>query len=146
MKKAAPAKKAAPTRRSLAVRKDEAPWTPAEIADVGNQLRGEVAALNAKIAATEADIADLVADSGDGAGDDQADAGTKTFEREHEMSIVTSAREVLLQVNHALGRINDGSYGVCETCGKPIGKGRLQAFPRATMCVACKETQERRYR
>ena len=40
--------------------------------------------------------------------------------------------------------LNDGTYGVCERCGKPIGKLRLQAFPRATLCVSCKQLEERR--
>jgi RNA polymerase-binding transcription factor DksA len=44
----------------------------------------------------------------------------------------------------ALDRIDAGIYGVCESCGQPIGKARLLAFPRATLCVACKQRQERR--
>jgi DnaK suppressor protein len=112
---------------------------------VRQELLAEVSRLEAEIESTEADIADLVADSGDGAGDDQADAGTKTFEREHEMSLVNNARDLLIQVQHALARIDDGSYGLCESCGKPVGKLRLQAVPRATMCTACKEREERRY-
>jgi RNA polymerase-binding transcription factor DksA len=43
-----------------------------------------------------------------------------------------------------LARLDDGSYGQCESCGNPIGKERLQAFPRATLCMACKQRQERR--
>jgi DnaK suppressor protein len=48
------------------------------------------------------------------------------------------------QSEHALERILDGSYGVCENCGNPIGKNRLLVFPRATLCVPCKSKQERR--
>ena len=143
--KKAPAKKAGGKKRSLAVREDESPWTPAEIAAVRAELEEEVRRLEGEIVSTEADIADLVADSGDGAGDDQADAGTKTFEREHEMSLANNARDLLQQVQHALARIADGTYGICESCGKPVGKYRLQAVPRATMCTACKELEERRY-
>ncbi len=83
-------------------------------------------------------------DSGDGAGDDQADAGAKTFEREQEISVANNSREMLEQTERALARIDDGTYGVCEICGNPIGKLRLQAFPRATLCVADKQRQERR--
>ena len=139
----APAKKA-PGRRSLVVREDESPWTPAEIALVRRELEADVIRLQEEIATAEADIADLVRDSGDGAGDDQADAGSKTFEREHEMSLANNARDMLAQVEHALMRIDDGTYGGCESCGRPVGKLRLQAFPRATMCKACKEIEERR--
>ena len=51
---------------------------------------------------------------------------------------------VLVQSERALARIADGTYGVCESCGNPIGKLRLQVFPRATLCVTCKQRQERR--
>ena len=86
----------------------------------------------------------LMRDAGDSAGEDQADAGSKTFEREHEISVANNSREMLLQSLHALDRIADRSYGVCESCGNPIGKLRLQAFPRATLCMPCKTKQERR--
>ena len=86
----------------------------------------------------------LQRDSGEGAGDDQADAGTKTFEREHEMSLAANSRDLLSQVERALQRLDDHTYGICESCGNPIGKGRLQAFPRATLCVSCKQREERR--
>ena len=85
-------------------------------------------------------MGDAVAD----AGDDQADAGAKTFEREHELALTHNARELLAQNERALARIEAGTYGVCESCGEPIGKARLQAFPRATLCVACKQREERR--
>ena len=139
-----PAKKAAPAKKRLAVREDESPWTPAEIAEVKKELQKDVLRLQEEIKVTEADIAELVADSGDGAGDDQADAGSKTFEREQEMSLANNARDMLMQTEHALARIANGTYGICESCGKPVGKYRLQAFPRATMCVACREIEDRR--
>jgi DnaK suppressor protein len=86
----------------------------------------------------------LIADAGDGAGDDQADAGTKTFEREHEMSLVINARDMVLQTERALERIDTKTYGNCEECASPIGKARLQVFPRATLCMLCKQKEERR--
>ena len=145
------AKKAAPkkvpikraTKRRPVVREDESPWMDAELAEVRTELHSERERLLEEIATTEAGLADLIRDSGDGAGDDQADAGSKTFEREHEMSLANNARDMLEQVDHALARIADDSYGVCESCGKPIGKYRLQAFPRATLCRTCKEAEER---
>ena len=48
------------------------------------------------------------------------------------------------QTERALARIDEGTYGTCESCGEPIGKARLQAFPRAVLCVACKQREERR--
>jgi RNA polymerase-binding protein DksA len=100
--------------------------------------------LRAEIEVAEADLADLLRDSGDGAGDDQADSGSKAFEREHEMTLANNARETMRQSERALQRIEDGSYGDCESCGSAIGKMRLQAFPRATLCLTCKQQQERR--
>jgi RNA polymerase-binding protein DksA len=144
--KKAPAKKAvkrAFAKKRPVVREDESPWTNAELADVKTELHSERKRLLEEIATAEEGLADLIRDSGDGAGDDQADAGSKTFEREHEMSLANNARDMLEQVDHALARIQNGSYGVCENCSKPIGKYRLQAFPRATLCRSCKEAEER---
>jgi len=125
------------------VREDESPWTAAELRAVEETLHEEVRRLEEEIETAELGLADLIRDSGDGAGDDQADAGSKTFEREHEMSLARNARDMRDQAHHALARIADGSYGQCESCGNPIGKYRLQAFPRATLCVICKESEER---
>ncbi len=108
------------------------------------QLQGDSRRLREEIARAEAELNELLRDSGEGSGDDQADAGSKTFEREHEMSMANNARDTLEQIEHAMARIKDGSYGMCESCGQPIGKARLQAFPRATLCVSCKQREERR--
>jgi RNA polymerase-binding transcription factor DksA len=147
----APAARTAPTTTaasskaaSLRVREDESPWTPAELAQVRAALEGQVQRLGGEISQAESGLADLLRDSGDGAGDDQADAGAKTFEREQEISLANNSREMLLQSERALARIADGTYGVCESCGNPIGKLRLQVFPRATLCMTCKQRQERR--
>jgi RNA polymerase-binding protein DksA len=154
--KKAPAKKAAAKKASgrssakstqadrLAVRADESPWTSAELAEVRDDLNGEAQRLRKEISLAEEEIAGLFRDGGDGAGHDQADVGSTAFERDHEMSLARHSREMLSQIEHALERIDDGSYGVCESCGNPIGKLRLMAFPRATLCVACKQREERR--
>ncbi|MFJ4919241.1 TraR/DksA family transcriptional regulator [Streptomyces sp. NPDC088725] len=128
----------------LAVRPGEDPWTPEEVAEARAELEGEVARLTAEIASSEQALAGLMRDSGDGAGDDDADTGTKNITREHEMALSASAREVLEQTERALHRLDAGTYGLCEICGKPIGKARMQAFPRATLCVEDKQKQERR--
>ncbi|WP_439951709.1 TraR/DksA family transcriptional regulator [Actinomadura kijaniata] len=126
----------------LPVRADEDSWTEAELAEVRATLEAEMAALVAEIAHAESTIAED--GGGDGAGDDQADAGAKTYEREHEMALAHNARDLLVQCERAVRRMDAGTYGVCESCTRPIGKARLQAFPRATMCVACKQREERR--
>jgi DnaK suppressor protein len=126
------------------VREGEGPWTKAEIAKVRWRLAEEAAELRTEIDRAESDIADRLGDSVSDAGDDQADVGAKAYEREHELSLAYNARELLMQTERALARIESGSYGWCESCGKPIGKARLQAFPRATLCVSCKQREERR--
>ena len=144
--KAAPTKavsdKAAP--RSLQVREDETPWTAAELREVRTELEHDVARLTSEIEMAETGLHELLRDSGEGTGDDQADAGAKTFEREQEIALANNSREMLVQSNRALTAIDDGTYGVCESCALPVGKMRLQAFPRATLCVSCKQRQERR--
>jgi RNA polymerase-binding protein DksA len=128
----------------LRVRKNEKPWTAKELAAVRAELEADIARLQQEISLAEFDLAGLMRDVGDGAGDDPADAGTATFEREQEISLANNAREVFDQCARALARLVDGSYGICESCGSPIGKNRLQAFPRATLCMTCKSKQERR--
>jgi len=130
--------------RPLRVREDESPWTAKELKAVRAELEADIARLHHEISVAASELAGLMRDAGDGAGDDQADAGTKTFEREQEISLANNARVMFEQSEHALGRIVDRRYGICESCGSPIGKNRLLAFPRATLCMSCKSKQERR--
>ncbi|MFC8171542.1 TraR/DksA family transcriptional regulator [Streptomyces sp. NPDC013012] len=128
----------------LAVRPGEDPWTPEEVAEARNGLQAEVLRLRSELAHSQEELTGLMRDSGDGAGDDQADTGTKNITREHELALAANAREMLEQSEHALERLDAGTYGLCEVCGRPIGKARMQAFPRATLCVEDKQRQERR--
>jgi RNA polymerase-binding transcription factor DksA len=143
-KKVAPLKpiKSAPTPVTAAA--GEAPWSASELKAVRVELSKELTRLKHELELIEAEMEDLIADSGEGAGDDQADSGTKTFEREHEMSLVINARDMVLQTERALVRIDNKSYGNCEDCSNPIGKERLHVFPRATLCMICKQKEERR--
>ena len=127
----------------LPVRPGEEPWTDEELGEVRAELADEAAALRTEIDQAQAQIqrlSDTVAE----AGDDEADTSSKLYEREQELALTRNTRELLEQTEHALARIDAGTYGVCESCGKPIGKARLLAFPRATLCVECKQRQERR--
>jgi RNA polymerase-binding transcription factor DksA len=143
-KKVAPLKpiKAAPT--PVTASEGEAPWSAAELKAVRQEISADLERLRRELAEVEAEMDELISDSGEGAGDDQADSGTKTFEREHEMSLVINARDMVLQTERALDRIDSKTYGNCEECGSPIGKARLQVFPRATLCMICKQKEERR--
>src|SRR6266536_1935682 len=137
----APAKSAAHKAETLTVKADETPWTAAELAELRGELEADVVHLKKEIREAEQEIVGLLRDGGDGAGNDQADVGSTTLERDHEMSLANNARDMLDQIERALSRIENGTYGVCESCGNAIGKGRLQAFPRATLCVSCKERE-----
>jgi DnaK suppressor protein len=126
------------------IREGEDRWTRAEISEIRDQLAAEAAELRAEIDRAESDIANRLGDAVIDAGDDQADVGAKAYEREHELALTYNARELLAQAERALDKIDAGTYGSCESCGQPIGKARLQAFPRAVLCVSCKQREERR--
>jgi DnaK suppressor protein len=129
---------------ALPVRPGEKHWTETELAELRLELESENTELREEISKAESQIAERMGNAVIDAGDDQADAGAKTFEREQELALTQNAKELLAQNERALARIASGTYGVCESCGEPIGKARLQAFPRATLCVTCKQREERR--
>ncbi|MFF3059320.1 TraR/DksA family transcriptional regulator [Streptomyces sp. NPDC057909] len=139
-----PARAAATAPGELAVRPGEDPWTPDEVSEARAELTSEIMRLRSELEASGVALAGLMRDSGNGAGDDEADTGTKNITREHEMALAANATEMLEQTERALARLDAGTYGLCEICGKPIGKARMQAFPRATLCVEDKQKQERR--
>lgn len=129
------------TQASKTVISEES-WSDEELAEVRARLLGEIDELRADIVRAEAELA--AGNSSEGAGDDPADAGAKTYEREREIALTLNARDLLAQNERAIARIEAGTYGVCESCQRPIGKERQLAFPRATLCVACKQREERR--
>ena len=144
--KKAPAKKAPAGRgpRDLVVLPEEKPWTAAEIAEVRGQLEADRDRFRAEVSSVEQGIQDLLRAGGEGAGNDQADVGSTSLERDSEMSLANNTRDMLIQTERALERLEDRTYGVCESCGNPIGKRRLMVFPRATLCMTCKQREERR--
>ena len=141
---AKPARLATKDIKKLPIREGEEPWTKAELDEVRTELEADIVRQQGQIEATEAELAGLLRDGSDGAGRDPADVGSSNFERDQEMSLAQNAREMLDQSQLALRNIEAGTFGTCENCGEPIGKGRLMVFPRATLCVKCKQRQERR--
>lgn len=71
-----------------------------------------------------------------------ADAATDTFEREKDYALDENFRDMLVQINDALRKIEDGTYGTCDRCGKPIDLLRLKAIPYAAFCIDCQEIIE----
>jgi RNA polymerase-binding transcription factor DksA len=143
-KKAAALKPIKSAPAPFIVDEGENAFTATELKSLKSELAKDLIRLQKELETAEAEMEDLVEAAGVGAGDDQADAGAKTFEREHEMSLVYNARDMVQQTERALERINNKTYGKCEDCGNYIGKARLQVFPRATLCMACKQKEERR--
>jgi DnaK suppressor protein len=77
-------------------------------------------------------------------GGDEADVGARAAQCEQLLSLVSSIVARRAQVEAALRRLDEGRYGLCETCGGPIAAERLEVSPSATECVACKQAHERR--
>jgi DnaK suppressor protein len=121
--------------------------TKQEVAGFQARLRDERAELSDQLttiedqafAATQSDM------SGDvGIDDESADAGTATFEREKELSIEQNVRDLMQKIDRALKRIDAGTFGICERCGKPIEKARLKALPYVDLCIKDAQARSRR--
>jgi RNA polymerase-binding transcription factor len=95
------------------------------------ELRGQRADLEASTAASLADATGEV-----GFDEEFADAGSFTFQRERDLSLIDNATDLIGKVEHALARIDAGSFGRCEACGGAIEAERLDALPYATLCLA----------
>ena len=82
-------------------------------------------------------------DVGGGYDEDLADVASNTFEREKGMALESSVQQMLAQVEEALVRMEEGTYGICQRCGNPIDVARLRVLPFATMDIRCKELEEK---
>jgi DnaK suppressor protein len=76
--------------------------------------------------------------------EENADAGTFTFERERDLSIENNVRDLLRKIERALAKMDEGTYGICSRCGKPIEKARLKALPYVDLCIKDAQAQSRR--
>ena len=72
-----------------------------------------------------------------------AETATATLDREIDYSLEENSEHVLRAIDAALQRIEDGTFGICETCGQPISEERLEAIPYATQCIDCRRKGER---
>ena len=71
-----------------------------------------------------------------------ADMAADTYERELSTNLVSSEQEVLYQIDDALKRMDDGVFGICQQCGKPVSMSRLRAVPYASLCIGCQRAKE----
>jgi len=125
----------------------ETKLTKKEITDLQTRLVEERGELQTQLATLEEDTFATTQSemSGDvGLDDESADAGTATFEREKDLSIEHNVRDLLDKIERALKRIDDGTYGVCERCGKSIEKARIKALPYVDLCIKDAQAQSRR--
>jgi RNA polymerase-binding transcription factor DksA len=125
----------------------EAKLTKKELGDLRVRLEEERIQLDTQLASiVEDSFAATQSDtSGDvGLDDEPADAGTATFEREKDLSIENNVRDLLHKIGRALKRMEDGTYGVCDICGKPIEKARVKALPYVDLCIKDAQAQSRR--
>lgn len=121
--------------------------TKKELADLRIRLDEERVQLDTQLTTIETDsFASTQSDSsGDvGLDDEPADAGTATFEREKDLSIENNVRDLLHKIDRALKRMDDGTYGICDVCGKPIEKARVKALPYVDLCIKDAQAQSRR--
>lgn len=130
------------SKLDLPVREGEELWTAEEIAALRAELEEELEQHREALHRAEEALKEILSD--EGASGDAADIGSANFERDHEMTLAANAGEMIEQTRTALDAIDDGTYGRCQECGEAIGKGRLQVYPRAILCMACKQRQERR--
>lgn len=113
--------------------------------DVRAQLQAERRRTVARLAALTGDYDSVVAASRDTNADDEHDpeGATIAFERSQIGALVRQAEQHRAEVDAALARLGEGTYGTCRTCGRPIGAGRLQARPVATECIDCARSGSR---
>ena len=76
----------------------------------------------------------------------QADVGTETFEREKDLSILERVESELVDIEYAMRRLDEGTYGTCDACGKPIDEARLEAMPATRLCLDDQAVAEREAR
>jgi RNA polymerase-binding protein DksA len=75
-----------------------------------------------------------------------ADMATDNFDREFNLGLASSEQDLLNQIDEALRRIEEGNYGICEVCSKPIAQKRLLAVPYARFCIKCQSEEEKKKR
>lgn len=102
-------------------------------------LAAERAATLERLSGLERDRAGIIESSGPAGTDDEHDpeGATIAFERQHVAALISQARGHLAQIDAAITRLAEGSYGRCEGCGQPICAARLAARPVTTVCIDC---------
>ena len=112
-------------------------WTPAELAAVRELLEGSVTRIKAELVVLGADTTGDVSASTTEVLHDELDVASQRSELLQDAVQAANAAAILAQIEHVLARLDAGLYGVCESCSDTISRARLEAFPRATLCMGC---------
>jgi DnaK suppressor protein len=121
------------------------PFTKAELTELRKRLESERGELQAQF--TDIEEGSFGTNQSEMSGEvgfdeEFADAGSATFEREKDLSITNNIRDLLEKIDKAIHRMDEGTYGVCTRCGKPIEKLRIKALPYASLCIKDKTAEE----
>ena len=144
---AAPAAKTPPAKDAVKVEKKKTNYDKDSLGTIRKRLMEQREELQNQLTAIEETATGLSQSEMSGEvsyDEDFADAGSFTFEREKEFSIANNVTDLRSKTDRALHRIEEGSYGICESCGQPIETARLKALPHVTLCLKCKKAEERR--
>jgi RNA polymerase-binding protein DksA len=119
--------------------------SPSERAALKDLLIAERASTTAQIEALTRDLGDIIDASTSVATDDEHDpeGATIAFERAQVAALLSRGRERLIDLDRALERLSEGTYGACERCGQPIAAERLEARPASRTCIGCASARRR---
>ncbi|MFD6053646.1 TraR/DksA family transcriptional regulator [Agromyces sp. NPDC060279] len=114
-------------------------FSDSRLAKIEEALRAERTEAEARLAEHREGMAEVRSARSDASADDEHDpeGPTMTQEWSQRTAVLADAEVELAEVDRALARLADGSYGVCTNCGKPIAVARLEARPTATLCIDC---------
>lgn len=101
---------------------------------LGDVSQMHESALNKSVAAASGDLSTVPYH--------MADVGTDNFEHEFTLGLIENEEEEIREIDEALERLDKGTFGICETCEKPIPKSRLKIIPYARLCIECKRDEE----
>jgi DnaK suppressor protein len=126
-------------------------WTSEEAALDNQTLRQRLDAERARLESELAVLREVetevrnegAAPESGGIGNHLADEGTQTFDIERSFAMEANLESLMAEVQHALHKFEQGTYGVCDDCGQQIAYERLEALPHASLCIRCKAQREK---
>lgn len=112
-------------------------WSTAELSDIRQSLVETIDRLQTEVAVVSGHLSDVVVEAGSTGGLDEIDVASTHIEVLHDSAQAENTAIIVEQTRRVLDRLDRGLYGTCEGCGDDIGRLRLEAFPRASLCITC---------